>query len=335
MLRALALTGALVSTLVPQVVEACDGARPWVRVILEESWDESELSVLRDLRAELAVLHMDACTDGPDGKVPLAEVLLGRAAAVATVEIEIQDAVTHKYVGRSVPLDAVPEAARSLTVALAVVELLRASWIELRLQSASEPTAPVPEEVEQAVEGDVIRPPPEPPAPPANALSLLGVGELALGGLGQAGGEVRYERWLFGPLSVALGAGARYGFPFDSSQGSVDARAFAGTVLLRLGLTSRRTPFTVGLEAGVGVLFLRFAGTPRAGFIAEERSDVAVSLRLGAYGRAQLVGPLAIDASFGVGVPVVGVVATDSTGAPLGGVTGVELLGTLGPSVVF
>ncbi len=62
------------------------------------------------------------------------------AADAAEVTVSIDDLVTRKSVRRAVALDDVPPAGRARALALAVAELLRASWAELAM-----PDAPLPE----------------------------------------------------------------------------------------------------------------------------------------------------------------------------------------------
>jgi hypothetical protein len=63
--------------------------------------------------------------------------------------VTIEDLVTAKRVSRRILLQDVPVQARPRTLALAVAELLRASWLELTLPSV--PPAPVPPAVRDAV----------------------------------------------------------------------------------------------------------------------------------------------------------------------------------------
>jgi hypothetical protein len=63
--------------------------------------------------------------------------------------VTIEDMVTAKRVSRSIPLQDVSDQARPRALALAVAELLRASWLELALPAV--PASPVPPALREAV----------------------------------------------------------------------------------------------------------------------------------------------------------------------------------------
>ncbi len=310
----------------------CPEGDAWVRVGVGEGWDESTReAVLADLRAELAPRRIEVCEeDAPDGAAPLAEIRLERPddGEVVSVLIEVRDAVTDKRVGRDVSLADVPEAGRALTIALAVVELLRASWIELRLRRAPAPARPVPaavEEVVEEVEAEIAE-----SGPPANGLGLAGLFEHSVGGLTQVGGALRYQRWLIDELAIGLSAGGRYGLPMRSDQGRIETMALSGGLDLRVAFSPRREVFYVGVDVSARLLVLRFAATGEAGFRGGEATDVGLSVRAAFLGRVRIADALGVEASIGVGVPVIALVAEDGDG-PVGGLSTFEVVASLGP----
>jgi len=113
--------------------------------------------LLRMLRVELAgdgVERVELATPGDTAGGALARVSieLPRCAADASeFLVTVDDAATRKSVRRSVDLADIPAATRPRALALAVAELLRASWLELALPTAPAPASPVPEPVRDTV----------------------------------------------------------------------------------------------------------------------------------------------------------------------------------------
>lgn len=104
---------------------------------------------------------VDGEASGPSssssGAVPGASLavlrLEGVCDRVGPLSVTIDDAATDKRVRREVDLGGVTDEARSRAVALAIAELLRASWMELVLPSSPAPKATVPVEVREAARG--------------------------------------------------------------------------------------------------------------------------------------------------------------------------------------
>lgn len=314
---------------------SCGGDAPWVYVRVSDAWPaELRASILADLRAELDPLGIAACdTAEADPASALAEVRLDRSESeVVNVVIEVHDAVTDKRVGRDIAWSEIPEAGRSLTIALAAVELLRASWIELRLRSAPEPARAVPEVVEEVVERDVepTEAPPPPSGPAENGLSLSAVFEHSIGGLTQLGAALRYQRWLVDAFAVGVRVGGRYGLPLASAQGRIDTSVLSAGIDLRFAITPRDELVYLGLELSALLMVVRFDGQGGAGVTGIDATDVALSVRAGVLGRIRLADVLSLEAVIGAGVPVVGLVATDGEG-PVGGVETFEITVMLGP----
>ncbi len=110
-----------------------------------------------DLEVELGRRGMSVCTGtGPDN-APLALVSLREQRGVLSIDLD--DRTTQKRVARDMRLSHIPETGRALAVAIAVDELLRASWAELTMGTGRErgseepervPAPPVPEEPQLA-----------------------------------------------------------------------------------------------------------------------------------------------------------------------------------------
>jgi hypothetical protein len=102
-------------------------------VLTGEGVDPALFSEVRtDLAAELAHRGIDVCA--PDATTREPAALASLTADEATVIIELDDRITHKRVGRDLPLARVPPNGRALAIAIAIDELLRASWAELTLR---------------------------------------------------------------------------------------------------------------------------------------------------------------------------------------------------------
>jgi hypothetical protein len=318
-----AWTLALVALVAPTIAhaQACPTGNV-VRVELRGRWAEPvRRGVLADLEAELTPHGIAIC----EGHVEraLAEVVLEPAVEPSVrVSIEVRDALTEKRVARDVNLEGVPDEGRPLTLALAVTELLRATWSELALESAAPREAPP--EVRAMVR----------PAEPEvlHDLSASFVLEHASGGLTQMGGALRYQRWLVEPLAVAVSLGARGALPMVTTIGSIDATVFSAGLGARLATSRDR--LRVGVDVGATVLLVRFQGHGAMGTAGRDVLDVAISVRAAAFAIVHVEGPLSLEASVGLGVPVLGLVATDGS-QRLGGIEGVELALALGPTLSF
>jgi hypothetical protein len=127
----------------------------------------------------LAILTAELRADGVERvSVASAESSADEAQSLATLAIRaercdapqrdivvhIEDAATGKSLERHVPLTDVEEPSRPRALALAVAELLRASWLELAMPDAPPAHTAVPIVVRQAVESRVTAMAPGPPA---------------------------------------------------------------------------------------------------------------------------------------------------------------------------
>jgi hypothetical protein len=90
------------------------------------------------------------------------------------ITVDIEDAATGKRVGRRIPLGDVLPVARSRAFALAVAELLRASWLELAMPDAPPAPIQVPKLVRDAVARRIALAAPAAPPPTATSPSSIG-----------------------------------------------------------------------------------------------------------------------------------------------------------------
>ncbi|MEM9190747.1 MAG: hypothetical protein AAGF12_16295 [Myxococcota bacterium] len=304
-----------------------------------------------------SLLRVELRSDGVE-EVRVAGAAEGQALALIRVTpdectedndvfvITIDDTTTQKVVRRSVSLAAVGSAARPRALALAVAELLRASWAELAFPTAIEHQAPLP--VREAV---VLRldPTPRPrpvvvetaEAPMRREPRTLGaVAALAVvangfpaGNVVQVGGELSGSLPLHRHVRLGVGALASTG-RVGRPEGNIDLSLFAGSVAVGGSLSIH--PLTLVLSAVATVGYGR----------AEGSSDDETSLReLGGGHLTVLIGGR-VEGFVSAADPFLVVVSLEAGGAALGidaqvdgevegGLRGFYLRGTLGLGLAF
>lgn len=204
-------------------------------------------------------------------------------SGVAT-EIRVDDPVTRKSLVRGIDLKPLAAKAKARTLALAIAELVSASWSELLLNPAPkvEPVGPSPPpEVKESVREAL------PPPPPTGVLRVeafgAGRGLFSTPAL-QWGGGVRV---LWAPRS-------RLGGLFDLGGEHAETRDAAGRLSLDTGSVSANAVLLFGdwLQAHVGI-----GGRLGVGRIVGVPTDAAVTrggTLAGAFGGPQLVAGLAV-----------------------------------------
>jgi len=177
------------------------------------------------------------------------------------VVVTIEDLVTAKRVVRRILLQDVADQARPRALALAVAELLRASWLELALPKAPTPALPVPPAVREAVLRRMAAALPPRPEPTVRDLDAALESSLT----------IAWRAFLSGNASL-LGARGALAFPFYSKSlilrfdgGGVYGTAHDALGDVHLGLAStsasllyatplaRPTRFEVGPRIELGV----------------------------------------------------------------------------------
>jgi len=241
-------------------------------------------TVAIELRAD-GVQSVDLSPDpAPHDPPPADAKALATITLVATpctadareVEITIEDGATSKTVRRRLSLGDVARPARPRAIALAVAELLRASWSELRLPDAPPPSIPVPPAVRLAAfehapalpaAATVVAPPPVSvprPVPPSVPAVRLGAA-IAARFFPSAGSTLigpnvalSYGSAESIPLRVRLDASALFGTSYEPT-GSVATSLVAGGAALVLAHASGPVDVEVGPRVEVG--WGRVAGT--------------------------------------------------------------------------
>lgn len=307
--------------------QACHSARPHVVLELTGEWPDGErAAVTVELRAALEAQELELCLTAPAR--PVARVLLERLGE-RHVLVAIGDAVTDKRVERALDLSSFAPETRSLAVAIAADELLRASWAELLLVDAPRPAIEPPREVRAAVARSV---PSGAAVEPSTAwldlvvpLERFGGGDLWLGG------GLRAERWWAERVALRVGLGGRGAPSRSDALGDVLARALVAELDVLVGVFGEpeRGPH-LGVAAGVWTAWVSYRG--RA---AEDTLDVDAARASGAVvaPRGSLFarygfGPVRVGLELAVGGAVLGLAST-ADGARVTGSHGALVQATL------
>jgi hypothetical protein len=305
--------------------------RPWVRVQFDASGFSPRFAerVLSDLRAGLANRGIDACRQSDGEAEPLASVRIASTSGPSVaVTLEIRDALTEKRVMRDVDLARVPEDGRAFAIAIAVDELVWASWAEIALAKRvpKKPRRQPPPEVVRGVES--VLPERE---EPSTRLGARGALEHFGGGQTHLGADATALFPLSERFGLELSLGLRQGRRVRSEHGEVVSSAAGAGALLRVALLEP-LPLELSLFAGPRTALARFAGRAGPDARGTELSGVVLYVRGGVLAGVRILRPLWLEAAGGAGAPLRGLEATDS-GRVVSGVSGLELFGSAGLTV--
>lgn len=307
----------------PARAAECGADKPWVEVDVPASLGAA--AVVRQLRAGLDARGIDTCAPGTYAKSePIARVALKAPdAGRVAIDVVAEDALTAKRVSRELDLGALPRDAWPLAIALAIDELLRASWAELALESAPPPRRPVPIEVRDTVR-DSLAPEPAARSAPDLSLGTAIVAEAFGGGQRQIGVDARAGVWLLPRLALSVLVGLRDGLSASADHGEITS-----TVLVA-GLGAALTPTDEAAELGVDLLLrveasrIEFQAEAERGAEASRDAAVAVVTEAGAGAWWSPAERLRVGAEVLGGVPLVAVSATED-GEPVAGARGFAL----------
>jgi hypothetical protein len=310
--------------------QGCDAGGRYVSLHFRGHWDRSIRSVVvQDLGASLSSQSVAVCLQNQTETPPVSEITVSRRAN-DSLRIEVVDSLTHKRVTRDIEPELGKEMALGLVLAVAIDELLRATWAELdlsRLQSNSPLRVKAPPPEPEEGERD------QPPRPPRYALGIAGAVNYfprasTFYGL-DAAFSVRLHRW----LEVSLFAGPRFVRDGTASPlGIVRGQALSTALQLSVALyESKHLQLAPTLSGSLLYSWLR-----------GEADDPTQS---GTYkGPAiSLSGGLQLRASFGstfvavqteLGAPLLAVEVTDGA-QRVGGAIGLESSWRIGWGVVW
>lgn len=244
-------------------------ARPQVSITIDSSCAGIDPEIVR--RVLGVELGSEADLDAPLDRATTH--VLARCDE-AQVVLELDELMTGKRLARTIDLTATPEDGRARLVALAMAELIAASWIELAMRHDPEvdavdgggegaeearaialriATARLPVTVEEETPVARIVPPRVPP------LGIRAIGVARVSGEPfhfSGGGGLAMDLELLGPLAILLDVRAEQGSVDAGELGSVTlTAAWAGALLaLRLPLGLHHADLGVGVRGGIGWL---------------------------------------------------------------------------------
>lgn len=310
--------------------DACGNpSRPWVSVAFVAGPWPSKLrsAVLGDLAAGLQRRGIDACADGQGpSSDPLAAVRITRETPESVaVAVEVRDSVTEKRVGRDLDLTSVPEDGRSFAIALAVDELVWASWAELGLRHRRPMPKQAPREVIVGVEKEL----PEPePAPAAARLGARAAAERFLGGQTHLGGDIALVLPSLGRFQFGVALGYRHGLEVPAPHGSVSSFA-VGLLADARYLLIRESSVELGFGLGARASWARFTGTAEPPASDSKLEGIALYGRAGLSTAVRVGGGTWLELGASSGLPLRALEASDG-GTVVAGMSGVEIAGYLG-----
>lgn len=291
------------------IAGSCSGATNGRAVLLSfgERVDASLADAVRaDLTAELERRGIGVCT--PDATP---ETLLARVSVdideSGRVVLAISDHVTDKQVTRDVSLSHLPESGRALAIAIAIDELLRASWAELSLASKPEPKEPPPP-VEE-------KPRTEEPAAPVDErnawLSLQGSYAGIPDRYNSFGGQLAFDMLPWRALWLDVRLGAARALERDVGPGAVSIVALSTHATLGACLPAARAALLTCLGASVLVDVLSLHGEAEPGRVAKDAVEPLVSSAATLTLIAPITSRLMVTGSASLGTTLSGVRISD------------------------
>ncbi|HEX4406522.1 MAG TPA: hypothetical protein VH560_16905 [Polyangia bacterium] len=251
------------------------------------------------LEAGLRSRHLELCVAGAEAADDASEVELA-GSKDSIMSIVIRDAITAKRVAREVDLRAVPPDARPLTVALAVDELLRASWLELTLPDAPSPSRPVPAAITKAI------------ATPATTRASddrwqLGAALAADhfgGGVDQAGVDVEGRVAVAPSLAFEAKFGLRAQAPTHAVDGAVHGTSIDASAGAALSLPPHGRRWHLEVLGDGRLMHVSLSGEPRPGARGADTSVTALYLSAGLRGAVRVAPAFGLSLTGAFGVPV-------------------------------
>lgn len=293
--------------------DGCTGDR-FVVVTFSPEVDAAFAAEVRtDLAAEFSQRDVRLCSADATPREPAATILVRMEDT--TVLIALDDRLTRKRVARDLSLASLPENGRALAAAIAIDELLRASWAELTLRKERPPVAasPPPEQPPRA-------PPPiavssgRPPFPPPTKTRRFALG----GDVGYAHTAYEFDAFTFDLRAsyrprfgwFVLQLGPLRSIRVDTVRGELVARGFVSAVTA--GGCAEGAPRVFGcVGARAGVSWLAFRGSDAQMAEPRDAEGTIVSLSGVALVGGRLSDRITAFGELGVGSVVHGVRATD------------------------
>ncbi|MGE0323327.1 MAG: hypothetical protein AB7S68_13540 [Polyangiaceae bacterium] len=313
----------------PASATCSDG--PWIALSWGEDWSpDRRHAVLEHLRRGFEVYGVSVCERTARAKQPpLAEVRFAASNDDSvSLSVDVKDSVTRKRVGRDVDVRGYSQEAQALAVAIATEELVRASWVELELDSSRDHQAE--EAHERRPAADVVHRVNQDTIGANEAglrIDLRGAFEAYAAGQTHLGADLTLRKNVADDFGLGLALGPRLALSESSRLGDVDAKLLAGEAFLFLDIfhvAMLRLDWEVGLRGG----WVRFESRTKSGSEVSQGAPLLIA-------RTSVGLDLSLDPTWyltlkaGTGYSLLGATAT-GRGRELTGVSGVEFHGALG-----
>lgn len=288
---------------VPPVAGDCSSGDP-----------EVEQRIVDLVRADLRLRKVDVCLGPPQAyHPPLATLRIESDCSPSfRVTIVLADNVTEKELLRHVTLAGMPRDTHAMAIAVAAVELLRASWAETRLSNTMNERGEIPGAVEQVLRD---------PRHHDSSRAFLGiglVGEAFAGGLRQGGLDAELSFGLAPHFEVFGSLGGRAARSVGSNHGRVTSDSW----LLGLGAKYRifrlSSRVELGFLARVDGARVSFSASASPGATATSRAGFGLWSSGGLASSVKLAERAWFDSEVFAGWVLRPVVATDAGQAVLG-----------------
>lgn len=274
-----------------------------------------ERKIVEHLQAEFRPQGIQVCLVGAaTSPMALASIQIVRDASnEAFVRASANDAVTQKELSRKLSLDGLPKDAHALAIALGASELLRASWVELRLERQASSDRPIPESVERAVEKA------EKPFPSRGTLGVSLAAEAFTGGLEQIGIDTRLsvDLWRGAQTTILLGGRAAIS-AVSSAHGTISADGWLGALGTGYRIAEPTSGFKLNLLARLDVERVKFSGNGARNAVATSVAGLTSWASTGLGLEIAMSRHVALDAAILAGYVLSPIVATDSGTCVLG-----------------
>lgn len=332
----LALGLVLPAPLMAQEQKPCgDGERSWLRLRIEGWSPDTQSLLMKHVRSSLAARDLDVCvSEAPAATSPLATLEVVATSPGGATSLVIDDSVTHKRVSREIDVSSVEPDARPLMVALALDELLRASWAELMLPDVD--ATPAPKVVTAAL-------PPKPEdarvlkqaTPSSWVVGGVAAFEHFGGGQDQVGADLVANFWPLTRLGFDARLGWRWGAPAHAPRGDIHSTALSASLGPVLALTPRTRRAGLSLFGDVRLIRGTFVAEPSAADVrGNERSVITTYLEAGVGGWIALASSVQLRARLGAGVPLHTAYAVDGD-VRVTGYGGVLVAADVGVAISF
>jgi hypothetical protein len=295
--------------------DGCAGER-FVVVTFASDIDAAFAAEVRtDLATELSQRGITLCSADATPREPAASIAV--RIEDTTVFIALDDRLTQKRVARDLTLAHLPRNGRALATAIAIDELLRASWAELTLRRDDRPPpASTPPEQPPRAPPLIAIPSGRPPPPPSTKKHRLLLG----GDVGYSHTAYAFDAFSFDARATyrphfgwfVLQLGPLRGLRVDTERGELVTRGVFSAVTA--GACAQGAPRVFGCAgARAGISFLAFRGSDARMAEARDREATVVSVSAVTMVGGKLSERFTLFGELGAGSVVKGARATDGT----------------------